>query len=127
MKKEHNSTAQQRLYPSAPSPPRPLSLPLADYAGVYTHPAHPDFIISVASSDELRVDVTGGFPIRMYLKHVTAEYFLAEMFFFRFGQNSDVVKAEFQLNIEGKVAKFGVAVDFADMPDTLIWFERSPE
>ena len=125
MRKEHNSTAQQRLYPSVASPPRPLSLPLADYAGVYRHPAYPDFVISVTSNNDLRVDVTGAFPIRVYLKHVTAEFFLAEIFFFRHSQVADaVVKAEFHYDAQGKVTSFGAAVDSDYMPDTLIWFER---
>ncbi|EED23037.1 penicillin-binding protein, putative [Talaromyces stipitatus ATCC 10500] len=127
-RREYNSTAQQRLYPSIPSPARPLSLPLTNYTGTYTHPAHPDLIISVTSDDDpqLNVLLTGSFPTRMKLKHVTAEFFLAEIFLFRFHQESDaVVKAEFQINAEGRVTRFGAAIDFADMPDTLIWFERT--
>jgi hypothetical protein len=38
---------------------------------------------------------------------------------------SAIVKAEFQVNVEGKVTRFGAAIDFDYMPDTLIWFARS--
>jgi Domain of unknown function (DUF3471) len=128
LRKEYNSTAKQRLYPSVPSPARPPSLPLSEYTGTYTHPAYPDFIISMTSDDEpqLHVLVTGSFPTRMNLSHVSAEFFLAELFVFRFGQEADaVVKAEFQIDAEGKVARFGAAIDFANMPGTLIWFDHS--
>lgn len=127
-KAEYNSTAQQRLYPSIPSPPRPLSLPLAEYSGTYTHPAYPDFIISVTTQDEpqLRVVVTGAFPFRLHLKHVSGDFFLAEVFLFRLTRDPDViVRAEFQIDAQGKVARFGAAVEFSSMPDKLIWFERS--
>ena len=61
----------------------------------------------------------------MNLKHVSADHFLAELFVFTCAPEPDaVIKVEFQVNAEGRVARFGATVDFADMPDTMIWFER---
>ncbi|CAK7236215.1 hypothetical protein SBRCBS47491_009561 [Sporothrix bragantina] len=128
LRKDHNASAQQRLYPAVASPPRPLSLPVRDYAGVYRHPAYPDFVVSVTPDGDLRIDVAGEFPIRILLEHVTAEYFVAAVFFFRHATVADaVVKAEFQLDASGKVTRFGAAVDADNMPDTLLWFERAVE
>jgi hypothetical protein len=63
----------------------------------------------------------------MNLKHVSAEFFLAEVFSFTWAAEPDaVIKAEFQVNSEGKVGRFGTTADFLDMPDTMIWFERVP-
>lgn len=127
-RRKRNNTARERLYPYIPSTPRPLSQPLAEYAGIYTHAAHPDFIISVTSEDEpqLNVRVTGAFRIKLRLKHVSADYFLAEVWSFVHATDPDtVVRAEFRLDVTGKVRRFGAAVDFADMPDTLIWFEKA--
>lgn len=62
----------------------------------------------------------------MNLRHVSAEFFLAEVSLFMWAPEPEaIVKAEFQLNVDGTVARFGAAVDFADMPGTLMWFERS--
>lgn len=126
-RRKQHCTARERLYPSIPSPARPLSLPLEDYAGTYTHPAHPDLIISVTSDPEprLHVDVTGAFRVKMSLTHVSADFFLAEIRNFVWAPVPDaVVRAEFQISPEGRVVRFGAVVD-VDMPDTLIWFERS--
>ncbi|KKK21769.1 penicillin-binding protein [Aspergillus rambellii] len=121
------SSARERLYPSAPSPGRPNSLPLQEYAGHYTHPAYPDFIITLTSDDPptLHVTLSGTLNETMSLQHVSGEFFLAELFVTLWGvEPAAVIRAEFQINAEGKAARFGATVDYADMPDTLIWFDR---
>ncbi|KAJ5195402.1 uncharacterized protein N7498_008840 [Penicillium cinerascens] len=125
--REQRSTARERLYPSAPWPGRSHSLPLADYAGTYTHPAYPDFIISVKPGEQiLQVTVTGDLNASMSLIHVSGEFFLAELYIFRWRIDPiTTIKAEFHIDAAGRAAKFGAAVDFADMPNTLIWFEKS--
>jgi hypothetical protein len=62
----------------------------------------------------------------MTLKHVSGEFFLAEIFECLWSRDpSAVVKAEFHIDPQGNPCKFGATLDFADMPDTLIWFDRS--
>ncbi|KAJ5646164.1 hypothetical protein N7490_002536 [Penicillium lividum] len=125
---EMRSTAKERLYPSAPSPGHPHTLPLQEYAGTYTHPAYPDLIITVQGEEVpfLHVVVTGCFNQTLQVKHVSGEYFLAEIFeYMSITDPSAIVKAEFHLGVEGKVDRFGFIADFSDMPDTIIWFDRA--
>lgn len=125
--KERNTreAGLKRLYPTIPSPPRPLSLPLEEYTGIYRHPAYPEFTISLTPDNELRVDMDGAFPAHIDLQHASADYFVARMFYSPYSADVDlVVKAEFKLGVDGKVERFGVVLDFANMPDTLVWFDR---
>ncbi|KAJ5671237.1 hypothetical protein N7507_000364 [Penicillium longicatenatum] len=120
-------TAKERLYPSAPSPGLSHTLPLQEYAGTYTHPAYPDFMISLRGDEEagLRVVLSGSLNVSMNLKHVSGEYFVAEVFeYMCVPEPSAIVKAEFHISVAGKVDRFGVIADFSDMPDTMIWFDR---
>ncbi|KAJ5619337.1 hypothetical protein N7510_003321 [Penicillium lagena] len=126
--KEMRSTARERLYPSAPLPGRPHSLSLLDYVGTYTHPAYPDLVISLTPDDQtsLHITMAGSLNSRLNLKHVSGDFFLAEVFECLWSVDpSAVIKAEFRINPEGKAARFGATLDYADMPDTLIWFDRS--
>ncbi|KAL2794920.1 beta-lactamase/transpeptidase-like protein [Aspergillus keveii] len=126
--KEYLSKSRERLYPGVATQGRPLSLPLAEYTGTFTHPAYPDLIITLPCEDELILNakITGSFHGRLVLKHVTADYFLAELYeTFWAVDPAMVIKAEFHVNVEGKVDRFGAAVDYADMPDTLIWFDKA--
>jgi hypothetical protein len=97
--------------------------------GTFTHSAYPDLIITLISDDDvptLNAKITGSFHGRLVLKHVTADYFLAELFETLWGADpAMVIKAEFHISPEGKVDRFGAAVDYADMPDTLIWFDKA--
>ncbi|CEL04850.1 hypothetical protein ASPCAL05974 [Aspergillus calidoustus] len=127
--KEYLSKSRERLYPGVSSPGRPPSLPLSEYMGTFTHSAYPDLIITLISDDDvptLNAKITGSFHGRLVLKHVTADYFLAELFETLWGADpAMVIKAEFHISPEGKVDRFGAAVDYADMPDTLIWFDKA--
>ncbi|KAL1895502.1 hypothetical protein Sste5346_005311 [Sporothrix stenoceras] len=128
--KERNTkeAALKRLYPTVPSPPRPLSLSLEDYTGTYKHPAYPEFVVILTPEKTLKINVQGAFPVRIQLDHVSVDYFLASMFFFRYAPAADlVVRAEFELGVNSKVKRFGAALDFANMPDTLIWFDKVGE
>lgn len=120
-------TARERLYPSAPSPGLPHTLLLQQYAGTYTHPAYPDFIIREQGDGQpgLRVVLSGSLNVTMNLKHVSGEYFVAEVFeYMCVPEPSAIVKAEFHIGVAGQVDRFGVIADFSDMPDTMIWFDR---
>lgn len=125
--RELHSTAQERLYPCAPSPGLPLALQLAEYAGTYTHLSYPELTVGPMSDDkpQLHVIVGGSLTAKMILKHVSGEFFLAELFLYVSAvEPTAIVKAEFQVDAKGKVGRFGVCLDFQDMPETLIWFDR---
>ena len=122
--------ARETLYPSAPGPgqpTRPLSLPLTDYSGTYKHPAYPDLVIQThfGAEHELHLTTTGHINFWMKLIHVSGEFFLAKVYEFAYQEPTAVIKAEFYIDVSGKVARFGTTMDFKDMPDTMIWFERS--
>ena len=79
-------------------------------------------IINVTSEAEplLHVEVTGSLRSTLALRHVSGDFFLAEVSLYMLRRDpSAIVKAEFQVNAEGKVARFGAAIDFDYMPDTL--------
>ncbi|KAJ5924067.1 hypothetical protein N7466_008254 [Penicillium verhagenii] len=124
---EMRATAKERLYPSAPSPGQPHTLPLQQYTGRYTHPAYPDLIINTKGAENpgLHVVLTGSLNVSLSLEHVSGEYFLAEIFeYMSVPEPSTTVKAEFHISVAGQADKFGFIADFSDMPDTMIWFDR---
>lgn len=126
--KELNLSAKERLYPSTHSPVLPLLLSLSEHAGTYKHPSYPELTITPGSGDEpsLNVGVAGSLTARMSLKHISGEFFIAEMFLYMCTvEPTAIVRAEFRVDAMGKVARFGVCLDFQDEPDTLIWFDRS--
>lgn len=127
--REKRLKAREELYPSAPSPGRPTSLPLTDYAGTYKHPTYPGLVIQsppgLWEKTKLHVTMSGNQNIPMDLIHVSGEFFLAEIYQFAYEEPTAVVKAEFYIDVSGRVARFGITIDYKDMPDTLIWFERS--
>jgi hypothetical protein len=85
-------------------------------------------IVSVTSEAEpwLHVEVTGSLRTTLALKHISGDYFLAEVSLYMLHRDpAAIVKAEFHVNAESKVDRFGAAIDFDYMPDTLIWFGRS--
>ncbi|EXJ77110.1 hypothetical protein A1O3_10268 [Capronia epimyces CBS 606.96] len=126
--REQRATAVQRLYPGAPSPGLPTALPLAEYAGQYKHPTYPALSIALTPDDEpqLEVTVTGTMHAKLNLKHASGDYFIAEVLMYLHSvEPTACITAEFQINAQGKVARFGTALDFQDMPETTIWFDRS--
>lgn len=125
--KDQVAHAQERLYPSIPSPSLPTTLPLADYVGTYTHPVYPSLTITLSSDPEpvLLAENTGLIPTKIKLTHVSRDYFTAELRIFHYAHDpSAVCRVQFQVDVKG-VPKFGAELEF-DTGDTgdMIWFER---
>lgn len=124
-------SAPARLYPLAPSPGLPLTLPLTEYTGVYTHPAYRAFVVSVTNDapvQQLRAVAEGGVKVVLHLRHVTGEHFVGDLVLFTHGVDPlAAVKAEFKLDIQGKVSEFGAELEFLSGGGKMIWFKRQPE
>jgi CubicO group peptidase (beta-lactamase class C family) len=119
-----SAEARERLYPSAPSKPIPMSLPLDKYAGFYSHPGYGamnvvvDGAALVADRSELEIS------INVKLEHVSGEFWLAFLYVkHRDSRDVEVVRAEFYITAEGKAGKFGVELEPA-MGGNKIWFIR---
>lgn len=131
--KERYLTTRQRLYPSVPEPPLPLSLPLSAYAGTYTHPAYRtielvvadanrDFLYAARTKQVLRADVDRLCHMVVDLEHVSGDFFLAwvdnkEPCF----ANAGGVTARFTLGSDGAVEKWGIDIE---ANGRLVWFDR---
>ena len=136
------------MFPTAPRKEdrMPLSLPLEEYAGYYTHPAYPnlnltmggktrvpaDHVINERSKDILISELSLEGNYIAEFEHVSGEYFIvyaggAETFdreteVFLPGQWR-VSKAEFRLGPDGKLKELGVLLE-AEMGEELIWFKK---
>ncbi|EXJ94611.1 hypothetical protein A1O1_03007 [Capronia coronata CBS 617.96] len=125
--KRQIADAPGRLYPSAPNPPLPLSLPLSEYSGTYSHPAYRPFVITPSTGPQsaLRAVAEGLVKVVLNLRHVTGEYFVANLILFTHGTEPvAALKAQFQLDVQGRVNEFGAELDFLSGGGKMIWFKR---
>lgn len=139
------ANATNRCYPSRPSPPLPLSLPLDSYGGTYFHPGYLNFTLQRATDPEvqshlsrdnasfvaLRRDAT--WPTINEFKHVSGEYWI--MFQQRGGLVGDptgvteYAPVQFRVGADGAVEAMGVTwlqVTGADedVVEGLVWFDK---
>ena len=140
--------ARSIAYPDCPDPPLPLSLPLAEHAGLYVHPAYPDINITIGThkADEKHGDGTvereylqstsffqlNDELIYTYMEHVTGEFFLVRVRMYTdkvplSGKYSpwldSAMKAEFKIGEDGTVLELGVLIE-PEMGEEKIWFKR---
>ena len=133
-------TGRKRLYPDTPKPKLPLTLPLGNYEGLYSHPAYnflnltvvkPNARLPLPESPQLILHADARYKTFPYLfdfEHVSGEFFL--LYISRsfteveFGPSS-VTKAEFRLDESGKVSEVGIALE-PEMEGGEIWFKRAP-
>lgn len=120
-------TARNVLYPSTPSPPLPHALPLEAYAGYYHHPAYPSFNLDIVNGHPQLIIDNEIIAAQVDLEHVSGEHWLAVMMVLFTGQVVTKSRAEFRLNVEGRVTEFGVEFDgeMAALGEK-IWFSRDP-
>ncbi|KAJ5552355.1 beta-lactamase/transpeptidase-like protein [Penicillium frequentans] len=105
----------------------PLTLPLDEYAGTYSHAGYQDVTVYLDSDGGLCADRKKmTWPENITFQHVTGEHFLMIS-----AHNEDfgafcpeVYDAEFRINIEGKPCTLGVAWERA-MGGEKIWFVRT--
>lgn len=126
--KDKASHAQERLYPLVPSPPLPTTLPLAEYAGRYTHPVYPAFTISLSSDSEpyLTAYSNDMMETKLKLTHVSGDFFTAELRVFHYARDpSAICRVEFRVDVKG-APTFGIDLEFDfDDGQEMVWFERS--
>jgi len=109
------------LFPSAGH--LPLSLPISEYAGTYSHPAYLSLTVSL-KNDSLHIDASDrSRPFVIDFAHVSSDFFLAS-YYLRGDKNSSVAtKIQFDIGPEGTVNKMGGLFEPSLAPE-LIWFER---
>lgn len=122
--KEENEQSVDEIYPGRPSQPLPPALSLEDYVGRYEHPAY-EVLDLVLNEGMLFADASDRtFPFELRLAHVSGEYFVAHIQFVPDMGESHAVKAQFDLGVDGRVAKLGV--DFVDKEGSeLVWFTKA--
>jgi CubicO group peptidase (beta-lactamase class C family) len=129
--------AREINYPNVPNPPIPLTLPLSDYSGFYTHPAYPTINLTLNRANNrlftLSCQHLNGEPIHISLSHVSGDFFLvwARAYVGTETKEDDwnpwtdfIVKGEFRIGESGKVTKMGINVE-PQMGEQNIWWERS--
>ena len=128
--------AREISYPHVPNPPIPLTLPLSEYAGLYTHPAYPPFNLTLtppqARLSTLSYHHLNGDPIYISFSHVSGDFFLvwARPYAIAEPEESDwrpwvdiVTKGEFRIGESGKVKQLGVNIE-PEMGEKKIWWEK---
>lgn len=124
--REKYENAARIFYPSIPSPPLPLSRPLAKYAGTYFNPGYKNVTL-VVQDGRLHCDrAEGTWQLVWDLEHVTGEHFLAHIdsatapgLVFK-----QATAAEFVLGSDGVVRRFGIAGESEMGREARIWFDR---
>ena len=132
-------TGRKRLYPNAPTPKLPLTLPLENYEGLYSHPAYnllnltlakPSARLPLSDCPKLVLHADARyktFPVLFDFEHVSGEFFLlytSQSFTEEDFVPSGVTSAEFRLNESGEVSEVGIALE-PEMKGERIWFRRT--
>lgn len=113
--------SKEELYPDITSPPVPLSASLGLYQGSYTNPGYHTLTVELKDG-KLQADASDrSFGFTLFLEHVSGDLFVAEMVD-TYSFDRTAMRAEFQLDMSGKVQHLGVA--FVEEMNSLIWFER---
>lgn len=123
-----------RLYQELPDPALPPSLPLAAYAGTYSHPAYrtlefvliqrpelKDVPMAKMTTHILRARLRRLTTLTLDLEHVSGEYFISWLNYepSRFARAGS--KAQFQLASNGQVTKCGIDMELAGR---IVWFTK---
>jgi CubicO group peptidase (beta-lactamase class C family) len=124
--------AKSLFYPSIPSPPLPLSRPLAAYVGTYYHPAYHNMTVTLLPSGSslnpsiFRIDRTAQlWKMRVELEHVSGEYFIGwlDSLVAPGTVFKDAMSVEFRIGSDGSVAQLGARME-VEMGQEMIWFTR---
>lgn len=140
--------ARSTAYPDCPDPPLPLTLTLAEYVGLYVHPAYPDINVTLGTHKVHEKHGDGAVQreylqstsfsqlndevIYTYMEHVTGEFFLVRVRMYTdevplSGEYSPwldyTMKAEFKIGEDGTVLELGVLIE-PEMGEEKMWFKR---
>ena len=138
-KERHDlETGRERLYPNVPKEPLPLTLPLKQYTGVYSHPGYGTLNLTLAKPTEklpfskppakvLHADLLDRTWLAVLdLEHISGEYFLVYISLLKTDGSKSyagVTKAECRMNGSGKVEELGIAIE-EEMGEDKIWFKK---
>lgn len=120
--------AVEICYPQVRNPGAPLSLPIAEYAGRYHHPAYQDIEI-LCIADQLQIIRTDTqWKVRIELEHISGDDFLGRMKSIDnpatdLFAGASFWPAQFRIGANGKPKDFGARIE-KDMGDQKLWFER---
>jgi hypothetical protein len=118
--------AEERYYPTIPSPPLPLSLPLQNYTGTYNHPTYHNLTIIIKDGKLHSDRDNASWKVFFDLEHVSGEYFMAYLdsatapgLIFK-----TAFAAEFGVGSDGVVRELGIAVEEEMGVGERVWFVR---
>lgn len=136
MKKDNYVEARKKNFPDVPSPAQPHSLPLEEYAGVYSHPGYRTLTFSVAKPEsDLPVSKStakvlhalktqSSWDVVFDLEHVSGEHFICYInTLARSPMLQEASKAEFDIGGDGKVTRLGIQIE-SGLKEK-IWFEKT--
>jgi len=115
----------EEMYPDLPEEKLPLRLQLEEYSGRYEDKGYGTFVVEVKDGKLVTDAMDRTWRSMLTYVHVSGEYFAVEMLDTESGE-VDRMKAEFQIGVEGKVTKMGIAW-VEEMKDDLIWFQKCDE
>ena len=124
-RREEHASSLERLYPHLPDPLHPMTLPLEQYAGKYSHPSYDDLVLKVRGRSLVADRQQQEIAMNIIFRHVSGEYWLATLHV----RNQDirdcnVIRAEFKISVDGKAARVGLELE-PEMNGEKIWFERT--
>ena len=143
MDKLQHDAIRKRLWPDAPSEPLAPSLPLEAYEGTYHHPAYQNISIFLLSHDQTEEEslqpsyredqrderllhflpMPGSYlSLSGTFHHVSGEHWYAHMVMGQSWITDEVMKAEFRVGYDGKVA--GLKLQAEPSMDELSWFRK---
>ncbi|KAA8645612.1 hypothetical protein EYZ11_003496 [Aspergillus tanneri] len=119
---DRSDDTKKKLYPCLPDPPIPHSLPLHQYAGIYSHPAYGP--IPLVLDEQLSADLSDrAEKLRLALQHASGEFFIGFLYSPGNGSASrEGFRVEFVIDSTGTAQKIGIELEPALREK--IWFER---
>ena len=123
--KERALKAVERFCPNLPETRQPYSLPLADYAGTYSHPGYQTLEIYLAEKG-LQADRTKTtWHEHMSFEHVSRDFFVITSNWHGdfAAYYPDKYPAEFRIGADNKVSEVGIGWE-ASMGKEKIWLKR---
>lgn len=120
------NNAKELLFPDAPKPGLPLSLPIEEYAGRYYHPGYGNFTVFLnGTTGQLEANrASTVFAYTNVFEHVSGDYFVVRTDNLRApGPMAVAVLAQFQVGSSGRAERFGIDIE-PELKGDMIWFDR---
>ena len=115
--------AREQYYPSATTGNLAPSLPLQQYAGIYSHPAYKELTLEYVNQTlEINFE-RQSVKAKIKMQPISGEYFLGIAFSADNGDDPLYVPAEFKVDVSGQAVELGLLLEEAMAPEK-IWYER---